>query len=88
MQIRSHKAAIIQIGAAKQHFINAKSFWRTALKDHQATIVAAPQSPESLGVPQKAPGLCGGNGNGSTQLSAWQPHRWQPVNTTDGPSLR
>jgi hypothetical protein len=22
-----------QIGAAKQHFISAKSFWRTALKD-------------------------------------------------------
>lgn len=88
VQFRPIRALKNQMGAAKQHMISAKSFWLTALKDHQATIVAAPQSPESLGVPQKAPGLCGGNGNGSTQLSAWQPHRWQPVNTTDGPSLR
>ena len=88
VQFRPIRALKNQMGAAKQHMISAKSFWRTALKDHQATIVAAPQSPESLGVPQKAPGFCGGKGSGSTELSAWQPHRWQPVNTTDGPSLR
>ena len=79
VQFRPIGALKNQMGAAKQHMISAKSFWRTALKDHQATIVAAPQSPGSLGVPQKAPGLCGGNGSGSTQLSAWQPHRWQPA---------
>jgi len=56
--------------------------------ERQRYGVAAPQSPESLGVPQKAPGFCGGKGSGSTELSAWQPHRWQPVNTTGGPSLR
>ncbi len=75
------------MGAAKQHFYKRQKLLAHRF-ERQRYGVAAPQSPGSLGVPQKAPGLCGGNGSGSTQLSAWQPHRWQPVNTTGGPSLR
>ena len=36
VQLRPTGALKNQIGAAKQHFISAKSFWRTALKDHSA----------------------------------------------------
>ena len=56
VQFRPIRALKNQMGAAKQHMISAKSFWRTALKDSVMELLHH-KAPGASAFPKKLPGF-------------------------------